>query len=218
MTDKEVLAELKRSYEYLTDITENASSYHCCGQLSDPNILGLEVAKRNIEEVYCRFYKVVDKEDLLVNIKNKDYFISDDISGDYFYNDENNNKIFMSCLDLDYFWYEDTGFLNSYSDDKKDINDYKEKPYFLLLNDLNSLKDEKSNTIARVIDGIHCVELHYVNGCATIEYGDRLEDNTWESEIEQIDWYNKKMSEEEISNKLWHIYEERYGEVYEQEI
>ena len=35
MTNKEILAELKRSYEYLRDIRENGSIDHCNGQMKD---------------------------------------------------------------------------------------------------------------------------------------------------------------------------------------
>ena len=35
MTNKEILAELKRSYEYLRDIRENGSIDHCSGQMKD---------------------------------------------------------------------------------------------------------------------------------------------------------------------------------------
>ena len=33
MTNKEILAELKMSYEYLRDIRENGCIDHCCGQM-----------------------------------------------------------------------------------------------------------------------------------------------------------------------------------------
>ena len=33
MTDKEILAELKKSYEYLRDIRENGCYDHCSGQM-----------------------------------------------------------------------------------------------------------------------------------------------------------------------------------------
>lgn len=94
----------------------------------------------------------------------------------------------------------------------KELEDWKEKPYFLMLTELEELNDEGSFTIARVIDGVNCVELHYVEGNATIEYGTRIKEDEWESVIEDIDWYTRNMTEEEISNKLWELFDYHYGE------
>ena len=87
-----------------------------------------------------------------------------------------------------------------------------ERPYFLQIPDFNKLNDKGSFTVARVIDGIHCVELHYIDGVATIEYGTRLDDDYWESEIEEINWFDKNMSEEVMANKLWNLFDKEYGE------
>lgn len=65
MTDKEILAELKRSWEYLYDIRENGCIDHCDGQMKD-NIDKLEIAKSYIEDIYFDFYKTLDKEELRV--------------------------------------------------------------------------------------------------------------------------------------------------------
>ena len=97
----------------------------------------------------------------------------------------------------------------------KELEDWKEEPYFLLLTDLNKLNDIDSFTVARVINGVNCVELHYVEGKATIEYGERTKDDEWESTIEDIDWFNKDMTDDEISDKLWSLFDYHYGEEYE---
>ena len=97
----------------------------------------------------------------------------------------------------------------------KELEDWKEEPYFLLLADLDELNDEDSFTIARVINGNNCVELHYIEGRATIEYGTRVKQDEWESIVEDIDWYNTNMTEEEISDKLWELFDYHYGEEYE---
>lgn len=91
----------------------------------------------------------------------------------------------------------------------------KEEPYFLLLTDLYKLNDKDSFTIARVINDNNCVELHYIAGNATIEYGVKVNHNEWKNTIEDIDWYNTSMTEEEISDKLWEIFDYQYGEEYE---
>ena len=71
MTNKEILAELKRSYEYLRDIRENGCIDHCTGQMEE-NISKLDNALSNIEDIYYDFYKTLDKEELRVeNIERK---------------------------------------------------------------------------------------------------------------------------------------------------
>lgn len=101
----------------------------------------------------------------------------------------------------------------------KEIGDWKEEPYFdMLVDDIKSMEDNQSYTVARVINGINCVELHYVDGKATLEYGNRVSENEWESDIEEIEWFNKDLSEEEIADKLWDLFNYYYGEEYENEL
>lgn len=97
----------------------------------------------------------------------------------------------------------------------KELEDWKEEPYFDLITNLDKLNDTDSFTVARVINGVNCVELHYVEGKATIEYGERTKDDEWESTIEEIDWFNKDMTEDEISDKLWSLFDYHYGDDYE---
>ena len=80
---------------------------------------------------------------------------------------------------------------------------------------MNKLNNDDFFTIARVTNDSNCVELHYNSGQATIEYGQRIKENEWEDFIEEIDWYNEDMTEEEISNKLFDLYDHYYGEEYE---
>ena len=70
MTDKELLAELKKSYEYLYDIRENGCFDHCTGQM-EQNIDLLDNTINNIEKIYEDFYKTLDLEDLISIIKKK---------------------------------------------------------------------------------------------------------------------------------------------------
>ena len=51
MTDKEILAELKISYENLRDIRENGCIEHCNGQRKD-NVDKLNKAIENISDIY----------------------------------------------------------------------------------------------------------------------------------------------------------------------
>ena len=59
MTNKEILAELKISYENLRDIRENGCIDHCTGQMQD-NIDKLELAKSYIEE----YNEIFDRQEL----------------------------------------------------------------------------------------------------------------------------------------------------------
>ena len=113
MTNKEILAELKRSYEYLRDIRENGCIDYCSGQMEE-NISKLDNAISNVEDVYYDFYKTLDKEDLRVRQlerkTNKDkVYISRCVDGDY---EVGKDLSCMNCFDLDYFWYEDEDFIN----------------------------------------------------------------------------------------------------------
>ena len=118
MTDKEILAELKRSYEYLYDIRENGCIDHCKGQMKD-NIDKLELAKSYIEDIYYDFYKTLNKEDL--RVKSLEHKVGGDkvyicrcVNGDYEVGEELNC---MTCCDLEYYWYEDRDFLDEYEED-----------------------------------------------------------------------------------------------------
>lgn len=118
MTDKEILAELKRSYEYLYDIRENGCIDHCKGQMKD-NINKLELAKSYIKDIYYDFYKTLNKEDLRVKslehkVNGDKVYICHCVDGDYEVGEQLNC---MTCCDLEYYWHEDSDFLNEYVED-----------------------------------------------------------------------------------------------------
>lgn len=120
MTDKEILAELKKSYDYLWDIRENGCVDHCCGQINNKETINaLDVARENITKAYYDIYKTIPKEELRVeeledNFK-EDYkvYIAGDVSFDYefVYNEEDVEMV--SCGDIDYYWYNDYNFLDN---------------------------------------------------------------------------------------------------------
>ena len=84
--------------------------------------------------------------------------------------------------------------------------------YFDMITPIKYLNNKDSFTIARVIDGLHCIELDISNGVSTIEKGIRLEEDYWESEIEEINWFNFDMAEEEIADRLWKLFDYNFGE------
>ena len=113
MTNKEILAELKISYENLRDIRENGCIDHCDGQMKD-NVDKLDKAINYIEDIYYDFYKTLDKEDLRVELLEKKVdgdkvYICRCVDGDY---EVGKDLSCMNCFDLDYFWYEDEDFIN----------------------------------------------------------------------------------------------------------
>ena len=118
MTDKEILAELKKSYEYLYDIRENGCFDHCNGQM-EQNIDLLDNTINNIEKIYEDFYKTLDLEDLIVpkEIFGNIIVVSGYVNGDYDIYDKDNFVIgnyidFITCEDLEYYWYDDKKFIN----------------------------------------------------------------------------------------------------------
>ena len=117
MTNKEILAELKRSYEYLRDIRENGCIDHCSGQMEE-NISKLDNAISNVEDIYFDFYKTLNKEDLRVKslehkVDGDKVYICRCVDGDYEVGEELHC---MTCCDLKYYWYEDSDFLDEYEE------------------------------------------------------------------------------------------------------
>lgn len=117
MYDKEILAELKCSYEYLQDIRENGCSDHCGGQMKE-NISKLDNVLSNIEDIYYDFYKTLNREDLRVKKRedcdNSRVYISRCVTGDYEIDESPYN---LSCMELGYYWYKDTKFIREGEED-----------------------------------------------------------------------------------------------------
>ena len=118
MTDKEILAELKIGYENLRDIRENGCIDHCTGQMKD-NVDKLDKAINYIEDIYYDFYQTLDKEDLRVKslehkVDGDKVYICRCVDRDYEVGEELHC---MTCCDLEYYWYEDSDFLDEYEED-----------------------------------------------------------------------------------------------------
>lgn len=70
-----------------------------------------------------------------------------------------------------------------------------------------------SYTIARVVHNGYCVELHYCSDTgATIEYGTKTSHDMWENEIEDVEWFNKDLSDNYILNRLNCLYDEEFSD------
>lgn len=122
MTNKEILAELKQSYEYLYDIRENGCKDHCSGQITGHIIKSLDNAINEVIEVYYEFYKTLDKAELEIDSnkfddifkkENSDYnnltvYIGNCVDVDYnYYDKETKSYNVLTCEDLGYYWYQD---------------------------------------------------------------------------------------------------------------
>lgn len=78
----------------------------------------------------------------------------------------------------------------------------------------NEIKEGVSYTVARVIDNGYSVELHYSsNSGATIEYGTKKSYDYWENDIEEVDWFNTKLSDDYIIKRLECLYQERFSDI-----
>jgi len=112
MTDKEILAGLKKSYEHLRDISENACVDHSNKQLEETDISEIYRAMESIAEVYNNVREQLTDDKCMINLESGTYYIGNTVSEDYgeLY-DNDNNAYCVSCGDLDYCWYEDTDFL-----------------------------------------------------------------------------------------------------------
>lgn len=114
MTNREILAELKKSYEYLRDIRENGCIDHCNGQLNAERIKHIENAINELAVVYYDFRKILDDKECMINLKDKGtFYIGKYIDEDYsqLYDDNNNYTYWVTCEDIDYYWYEDKKFI-----------------------------------------------------------------------------------------------------------
>ena len=94
-----------------------------------------------------------------------------------------------------------------FSDSRKDIIESE------LITNLEDLDDTNSFTVARVKTNLYSVELHYVNGIATVELGTRTNEDTWENEIVEADWFNKGLSTDSLFDKLEQIFNDEFSSV-----
>lgn len=140
------------------------------------------------------------------NIPKEDY-------GEYY-------KYFEKYMELRNKLLDELGIDNRYFDNDISIDDIPENGFYEgeIITNPKEFMEGNSYTVARVRNFGHCVELHYCDGEATIEYGDKIIHNYWESAIEGADWFNVNMSEEEITNKLWRLFDNYYGEKYDKEL
>lgn len=75
---------------------------------------------------------------------------------------------------------------------------------------IEELDDDNYYTVARAMSDNNCVELHSNKGNIHIEIGTKVNDNEWENEFEDASWFNKNLSNQDILDKLYEIYNEKF--------
>lgn len=89
-----------------------------------------------------------------------------------------------------------------------------------ILTSISNLDNENYFTVARVMEGGKCVELHYNKGEASLEYGTRVAKDKWENEIdEDVEWFNLDLTDDEVLEHLNREYNDYFLEeqdVYEE--
>lgn len=105
MTDKEILAELKKAYEYLEDIKENGH------QLRMAELYQVAEAQNKLIDIYSNLWEKTEED---ITIKGEeDLTIGKEIYSDYY---EVGNDEFISKTDIlkngkEYEWWDDYEFL-----------------------------------------------------------------------------------------------------------
>ena len=204
MTDKEILAELKMSYEYLSDIRENGCFDHCSGQLTGELKDMLNIAKRNIEDIYFSFYNTLDKENLRVKSLENDekVYIARNVDGDYelgenFYN--------LTCGDANYYWYEDNDFLNDMELEYE--NKFYAKIWTTEYNRNQGIADDYDKVFTNLKDAIEDLRKYYDDGnCVCIELYDSSDNLYYNHDKESEDFYINDVKITKVSKELLEKY------------
>lgn len=122
MTNKEILAELKRSYKYMHDIRENGCNDYSHGQLGIKYINRIEHLQEEISNLYFDIWNMLfnNGEDLRIPSKyqiDKKYtiLIGNSISTDYTLQNNDTGELdedIVTCDDLKYYWFFDMIWLH----------------------------------------------------------------------------------------------------------
>lgn len=125
---------------------------------------------------------------------------------------DNYSKYFDEYVSLRDKLLDELGIDDRYLNFDNRLNNISEYGIFEdeIITNLEDIKNDNSYTIARVRCFGYCAELHYYDGEATIEYGRKVNYDSWEDEIEEVDWFNLNMNEEELINKLWELFTEYF--------
>lgn len=107
MGNKEILAELKRSYESIQDVIDKADET----QITYEDKLKLFTVQDILEKQYSEIYRKIKDENDIELYYEEDIMISNNIFLDY-KNVVTNN--YLSAEDLDIEWWWDEGFIKEF--------------------------------------------------------------------------------------------------------
>lgn len=72
-----------------------------------------------------------------------------------------------------------------------------------IVTSISDLDDKHYFTVARVMENGKCVELHYNNGKACMEYGTKEDNDIWNNNIDyNVEWFNLELKDDEILSIL----------------
>lgn len=85
-----------------------------------------------------------------------------------------------------------------------------------IITDLSTIKRSPNLafTVARIMTEKHCVELHYSDSEAWTEIEQRESEDSWRGNIEEVDWFNLDLTDDEIICKLENEFVDSFGYQY----
>lgn len=102
-------------------------------------------------------------------------------------------------------------YIDVQDEDNKRIRNDTEDNCEETITSVTNLDNERHFTVARVMQDGKCVELHYDQGEASLEYGIRVADDLWEDELdEDVEWFNLDLTDDEILEHLNKEYDQRF--------
>lgn len=122
-------------------------------------------------------------------------------------------KYFEKYIELRNTLLNELGLDDRYLDQDKSVDDIPENGFYEseIITNSKDVREGYSYTIARVGNFGYCTELHYCDGEATVEYGYKINHNYWEKYVEDANWFNINMSENQITEKLWELFDNCFG-------
>ena len=178
------------------------------------DLMDLYIDVKNYNEIYANSWTIKDlfemgKEDSYWTNRANSFIEKYDVPKEDY---DNFDKYFFKYIELKNKLFDELG-LSVYLDEDISIDKIPSTGFLEsdIITNSKEMNDKDSYTVARVMNYGNSVELHYSEGKATIEYGYKITHDYWENEIEEIDWFNKDMSEAAINKKLYGLFEEHFG-------
>lgn len=126
MSNKEILSELKICYELLNDIYDNGKQ-----KFDEKEVLEIRNIREQIDELYFRLWNTNfangNEKDLIIKEDDKEVImIGQSASTDYSIQDKESGEFdrnYITCGDLDYYWYWEELEKSSRGDKNENITD-----------------------------------------------------------------------------------------------